>query len=95
MSESFPFEPDFELDHIGIAVESLEKGFEFYQTLGFKDMDTEEVASEKVKVGFLRLGNRVNLELLEAVSEDSTVRKYLEKRVEGIHQIRSKISERH
>ena len=77
----------FELDHIGIAVETLEQGFDFYKTLGFTGMDTEEVKSEKVKVGFLRLGNSANLELLQPTSEDSAVRKYLEKRGPGIHHI--------
>lgn len=77
----------FELDHIGIAVETLDEGAEFYRALGFTDMETEEVASEKVKVGFLRLGNRANLELLEPTSEDSAVRKFLEKRGPGIHHI--------
>lgn len=77
----------FELDHIGIAVETLEKGFSFYEALGFTEMDTEEVTSEKVKVGFLRLGNSANLELLEPTAEDSPIRKYLEKRGPGIHHI--------
>ena len=78
---------EFELDHIGIAVESLDSGFGFYRALGFKDMEREEVASEKVRVGFLKLGNRANLELLEATTEDSTIRKFLEKRGPGIHHI--------
>ena len=77
----------FELDHIGIAVDGLEKGFEFYKALGFTDIETEDVPSEKVKVGFIKLGNRANLELLEATSEDSTIRKFLEKRGPGIHHI--------
>lgn len=77
----------FELDHIGIAVESLDSGFEFYKTLGFSQMDTEEVPSEKVNVGFLRLGNRANLELLEGTSAESPVRKFIEKRGPGIHHI--------
>jgi methylmalonyl-CoA/ethylmalonyl-CoA epimerase len=77
----------FELDHIGIAVESLENGFEFYKTLGFTEMETEVVASEKVKVGFLRLGNRANLELLEPTAADGAMRKFLDKRGPGIHHI--------
>lgn len=77
----------FELDHIGIAVETLEKGFSFYKALGFETMDVEEVASEKVKTGFLRLGNQATLELLEPTSEDSTIRKFLDKRGPGIHHI--------
>jgi methylmalonyl-CoA epimerase len=78
---------EFELDHIGIAVEGLDQGFEFYKALGFKKMEIEEVPSEKVRVGFLSLGNHSNLELLEPTSQDSTVRKYLEKRGPGIHHI--------
>lgn len=78
---------DFELDHIGIAVENLEQGSEFYRALGFQTMDEEVVESEKVKVGFLRLGNRASLELLEPTTEDSVIRKFLEKRGPGIHHI--------
>ena len=50
-------------------------------------METECVASEKTKVGFLKLGNRANLELLEPLDQDSAVRKYLDKRGPGIHHI--------
>lgn len=78
---------EFELDHIGIAVESLDSGFGFYEALGFQGMDTEEVPSEKVKVGFLRLGNRANLELLESTSESGPIRKFIDKRGPGIHHI--------
>ena len=77
----------YELDHIGIAVESLDQGFAFYQALGFANLEVENVPREKVKVGFVRLGNRANLELLEPTSDDSTVRKFLEKRGPGIHHI--------
>lgn len=78
---------EFELDHIGIAVESLEKGFGFYEALGFRDLETEEVPSERVKVGFIRLGNKANLELLESTTDDSPIRKFLAKRGPGIHHI--------
>ena len=81
------FNFDFELDHIGIATENLDKGFEFYRALGFTKLDVEDVPSEKVKVGFVALGNRANLELLEPTSEDSTIRKFLTKRGPGIHHI--------
>ncbi|MCM2282050.1 MAG: methylmalonyl-CoA epimerase [Bdellovibrionaceae bacterium] len=80
-------EVDIELDHIGIAVENLGSGFEIYKALGFTTLETEEVPSEKVKVGFIHLGNRANLELLEATTQDSTIRKFLEKRGPGIHHI--------
>ncbi len=77
----------FELDHIGIAVETLEQGFAFYKALGFGEMEIEEVPSQKVKTGFLRLGNQATLELLEPTSPDSTLRKFLDKRGPGIHHI--------
>jgi methylmalonyl-CoA/ethylmalonyl-CoA epimerase len=81
----------FELDHIGVAVESLEAGAAFYQSLGLvpegAQIEFEEVPSERVRVGFLRLGNRANIELLEATSEDSPICKFLAKRGPGIHHI--------
>lgn len=78
---------EFELDHIGIAVESLEAGAQFYRALGFGAMEVEEVPSERVRVGFLRLRNACNVELLEATSDDSPIRKFLTKRGPGIHHI--------
>jgi methylmalonyl-CoA/ethylmalonyl-CoA epimerase len=77
----------FELDHIGIAVETLENGVQFYRALGFEEMTVEEVPSERVKTGFLQLGNRSTLELLEPTADDSPIRKFLEKRGPGIHHI--------
>lgn len=78
---------EFELDHVAIAVNTLTDGFKFYETLGFENMEIEDVPSEKVKTGFLKLGNRASLELLEPTSDDSPVKKYLEKRGPGIHHI--------
>ena len=77
----------FELDHIGIAVESLEKGMDFYKALGFENMGVEEVASEKVRTQLLKLENQANLELLEPTSDDSVIKKFLEKRGPGVHHI--------
>jgi methylmalonyl-CoA/ethylmalonyl-CoA epimerase len=78
---------EYELDHIAIAVNSLEEGKKFYETLGFGAMSTELVESQKVMTGFLKLGNGSNIELLEPTSDDSTVKKFLEKRGPGIHHI--------
>jgi methylmalonyl-CoA/ethylmalonyl-CoA epimerase len=77
----------FEIDHIGIAVESLVEGEKFYRALGFGEMSTEDVPSEKVNTGFLRLENSSNLELLEPTAPDSPIRKFLDKRGPGIHHI--------
>jgi methylmalonyl-CoA/ethylmalonyl-CoA epimerase len=79
--------PGFEIDHIGVAVESLEKGFALYKAMGWKSMHIEEVPSEKVKVGFIEFENQANVELLEPTSEDSVIKKYIVKRGPGIHHI--------
>lgn len=77
----------FDLDHIGIAVSSLDTGSEFYKKLGFSEMKTETVASESVKVGFLPMGNDCSIELLEPTSSESPIAKFLDKRGPGIHHI--------
>lgn len=83
----------FELDHIGIAVESLEKGKKFYEALGLGQMGVERVESEKVTVGMFELDNDARLELLEPTQADSPVGKFLEKRGPGIHHICLKVSD--
>lgn len=77
----------FELDHIGIAVETLQQGKAFYEALGLSPMHVETVEKEKVKVGMFDLGNDARIELLEPLNNDSTIKKYLEKRGPGIHHI--------
>ncbi len=79
--------PSFEIDHIGIAVENIEKAFEFYKALGYTEMKIEEVASEKVRVGFIAFANHVHIELLEPTSPESPIAKFLQKRGPGIHHI--------
>ena len=83
----------FELDHIGIAVESLGEGRGFYDALGLGPMTTEVVQSEKVKVGFFELANDARLELLEPTGADSPIAKFLSKRGPGIHHICLKVSD--
>jgi methylmalonyl-CoA/ethylmalonyl-CoA epimerase len=75
------------VDHIGIAVRSLEMTLPFYtEVLNLPLLGIEEVKSQKVKVAFLKAGE-TKLELLEPTSEDSTIAKYIEKRGEGIHHV--------
>lgn len=83
----------FELDHIGVAVESLAERQTFWETLGLGPMTTEVVPSEKVKTGFFELGNDARIELLEPTSPDSVIAKYLAKRGPGIHHICLKVSD--
>jgi methylmalonyl-CoA/ethylmalonyl-CoA epimerase len=75
------------LNHIGIAVRSIDDQRPFYeQSLGAKFEGFEEVADQKVRVGFFRVEN-VRLELLEPTDPESPVAKFLEKRGEGLHHL--------
>ncbi|PWA13186.1 methylmalonyl-CoA epimerase [Pueribacillus theae] len=75
------------IDHIGVAVKSLEHALPFYvDHLNMALEGIEEVESEMVKVAFLRVGES-RIELLEPTSEESPVAKFIEKRGEGIHHI--------
>ena len=73
------------LDHIGIAVKSLDAA-KIYEALGLTIEHVEIVETQKVKTAFLSVGDS-NLELLEPTSPDSTIAKFIEKRGEGIHHI--------
>lgn len=73
------------LDHIGIAVRSIADA-RIFQALGLRVDHIETVETQGVKTAFLRLGDS-NLELLEALSPQSTIAKFIEKRGEGIHHI--------
>ena len=73
------------IEHIGIAVNSIEEALPFYENvLGFECYKTEEVADQKVKTAFPKVGD-TKLELLEPTSPDSTVAKFLETRGPGFH----------
>ncbi len=76
------------IDHIGIAVKSLEDSIKYYETaLGLKCEGIEEVAEQKVKTAFFNVGG-THIELLAPTSEDSPIAKYLEKNPHGgIHHI--------
>lgn len=73
------------LDHIGIAVKSIEAAA-IYRALGLEIDDVEIVESQGVKTAFLSVGD-ANLELLEPTGPDSTIAKFIAKRGEGIHHI--------
>jgi methylmalonyl-CoA/ethylmalonyl-CoA epimerase len=75
------------IDHIGIAVESLEVAKKFWvDTLGLKYLRTEDVPEQKVRIAILSAGN-ATVELLEPTADDSPVRKFLDKRGEGLHHL--------
>jgi methylmalonyl-CoA/ethylmalonyl-CoA epimerase len=75
------------IDHLGIAVTSIEEALPYYQdVLGLVCEGREEVESQKVRTAFFAAGE-VHLELLEPTSPDSPIAKFLEKNGPGIHHI--------
>ncbi len=75
------------IEHIGIAVKSLEEAIPYYEnTLGLKCYAIEEVADQKVKTAFFRIG-QTKLELLESTDPEGPIGKFIEKRGQGVHHI--------
>ena len=75
------------IDHLGIAVKSIDEVLPYFEgVLGLKCYAIEEVADQKVKTAFLKVGE-VKLELLEPTSEESAVAKFLEKGGRGVHHV--------
>ncbi len=75
------------IDHLGIAVRSLDESVPFYEkTLGLRCEGREDVESQKVKTAFFHVGD-THIELLEPTAPDSPIGKFLEKHGEGIHHI--------
>jgi len=74
------------IDHLGIAVKSLQQARKFYEQLGLSVVSEEVVAHEKVKVAMIPVGES-RIELLEPTSGDSVVARFLEKRGEGLHHV--------
>ena len=75
------------IDHIGIAVKDIAKSLKLYEgMLGLKAVETEVVEEQKVKVAFLPTGDS-EVELLESISPDGAIAKFIEKNGEGIQHI--------
>ena len=75
------------IEHIGIAVNSLEESIKYYEeVLGMKCYSIEEVADQKVKTAFFLVG-QTKIELLESTSPDGPIGKFIEKKGQGIHHL--------
>ena len=74
------------INHIGVAVKSIEAALPFYKAMGADVNHIEEVPSQKVKTAFIKVGE-TTIELVEATSPESPIAKYLEKNREGSHHI--------
>ncbi len=76
----------YKLDHIGVAVVSIDDALAIYRALGLQEAHREEVPTQKVVTAFLPVGES-RIELIEPASEDSPVAKFLGKRGQGVHHI--------
>ena len=75
------------IDHLGIAVRSIDEALKFYRDqLGLDVHSRETVETEKVHAAMLPVGES-RIELLEASDPDSVIAKFIEKRGEGLHHI--------
>ena len=76
----------FALDHIGIAVKSLDAAKAIYEKLGIPVSNKETVESEQVRLVMVPVGD-TRLELLEPLSDDSVIGRFISKRGEGLHHV--------
>jgi len=73
------------IEHIGIAVKSLDEAIPFYeQVLGLKCYSLEEVKDQKVRTAFFKVG-QTKIELLESTDPEGPIGKFIENRGEGVH----------
>ncbi|NMC00127.1 MAG: methylmalonyl-CoA epimerase [Thermoanaerobaculaceae bacterium] len=74
------------IDHIGIAVESIEKVAQFYKDLELDICHTEEVKDQQVKASMIMIGES-RIELLESLSPEGPIGKFIAKKGPSIHHI--------
>jgi methylmalonyl-CoA/ethylmalonyl-CoA epimerase len=75
------------IEHIGIAVKSLEESMAYYENvLGLKCYNIEEVKDQKVKTAFFQVG-QTKIELLESTDPEGPIGKFIEKKGTGVHHI--------
>jgi methylmalonyl-CoA/ethylmalonyl-CoA epimerase len=81
--------PVLKIDHIGVAVSSIDEALDIYRALGLTERHREEVPTQRVRTAFLPAGENgeSSIELLEPTSDDSPVAKFLGKRGPGVHHV--------
>jgi len=80
------------INHIGIAVNSIEEAVKLYtDVLGLKVKDIEVVADQKVKTAIIPVGES-KIELLESTDPEGVIAKYIERKGEGIHHLALEVS---
>jgi methylmalonyl-CoA/ethylmalonyl-CoA epimerase len=76
----------YRIDHLGVAVASIDEALAVYRALGLSEEKRERVPSQEVTAAFLPVGDS-RIELLEPTAEDSPIAKFLSRRGEGIHHV--------
>lgn len=81
------------IDHIGIAVNSIEDAVRLYtDVLGLKVKEIEIVADQKVKTAIIPVGE-TKIELIESTDPEGAIAKFIEKRGEGLHHLALEVSD--
>ncbi|MFC2060168.1 methylmalonyl-CoA epimerase [Chloroflexota bacterium] len=81
------------VDHIGIAVNSLEEAIKLYaDALGLESEHTETVVEQRVKAAMIPVGD-TRIELLESTDSEGPIAKHIQKRGEGIHHLAIEVSD--
>lgn len=85
--------PPSQIDHLGIAVRSIDEAGRFYrEALGLECTGTEEIPDQKVRVAFFPIGD-TRIELLEPTADDSPIARFLEKRGPGLHHVAYRVAD--
>ena len=80
------------IDHIGVAVKNLDEAVVLYRdVLGFHFEGTQTLNERKIKIASFKGGSESHIELVQPLSSDSAVAKFIETRGEGIHHIAVKV----
>ncbi|WP_300598138.1 methylmalonyl-CoA epimerase [Niabella sp.] len=75
------------IEHIGLAVRNLEESIRYWEEVfGLQCYRVEEVADQKVRTAFFKIGD-TKIELLESMDAEGPVARFIEKRGEGVHHI--------
>ncbi|MDY6393379.1 MAG: methylmalonyl-CoA epimerase [Bacteroidales bacterium] len=81
------------IEHIGIAVSNLDDAIKYWENvMGLKCYNIEEVADQKVRTAFFKVGE-VKIELLEPTCEESTIAKFIANKGQGVHHIAFKMED--
>ncbi len=86
-------QPPSQIDHLGIAVHSIDDAAVFYRdVLGLESSATEEIPDRKVRVVFFQVGE-ARVELLEPTADDSPIARFLAKSGPGLHHVAYRVED--